>query len=63
MEPDIGGGNSALKVVFQRPGGPANPEVTVYRDPLMDHTGFTSSPNQYHFAADVWDWFKLHPRV
>lgn len=62
-EPDIGGGNSALKFVFQRPGNPANPEVTVYRDPVMAHTGFTSSPNRYFDAAAVWDWFKLHPRV
>jgi hypothetical protein len=62
-EPDIGGGNSALKFVFQQPGNPINPEVTVYRDPVMAHTGFTSSPNRYFDAAAVWEWFKLHPHV
>jgi hypothetical protein len=61
-EPDIGGGNDALKSVFQQPGNPANPEVTVYRAPVMAHAGFTSSSNRY-FDAAVWGWFKLHPRV
>jgi len=63
VEPDIGGGNGALRFLFQRTGNPANPEVVVYRDPAMAHTGFTASPNRYFDAADVWDWFKLHPRV
>ncbi|HUL05337.1 MAG TPA: alpha/beta hydrolase-fold protein [Candidatus Acidoferrum sp.] len=63
VEADIGGGNGALKFVFQRRGNPSNPEVVVYRDPAMAHTGFTASPNRYFDAADVWDWFKLHPQV
>jgi hypothetical protein len=32
-----------------------------YLDPLMNHTNFV--PNRYFFAADVWDFFKAHPRI
>jgi len=61
---DIGGLNTSAKYVFRRAGNPANPEVIVYRDPLMGHTNFTSAgPNRYFTAADVWDFFKGHPRV
>jgi poly(3-hydroxybutyrate) depolymerase len=61
-EPDIGGGNGSLTYVFRRSGNPVNPEVIVYRDPVMQHTGFTASPSRYFTEADVWAFFKDHPR-
>jgi predicted esterase len=56
---------NSLRFVFQRTGAmaPANPEVIVYRDPAMEHTGFATHANRYFFPADVWDFFKNHSRV
>lgn len=39
-----------------------NPTVSVYRDPSMAHTGFATSSNRYFLPADVWDFFRRHPR-
>jgi poly(3-hydroxybutyrate) depolymerase len=62
--PDVGGTSTAVKLVFRQAGNAVNPEVIVYRDPLMEHTGFTSAgPNRYFNEADAWSFFKLHPRV
>ena len=62
--PDVSGTATSLKLVFRQAGGAANPETIVYRDPFMEHTNFTSAgPNRYFTAADVWDFFKRHPRV
>jgi hypothetical protein len=60
-EPDVGGGNTAQKAVWRQDTNPANPEVVAYLDPTMDHTNFV--PSRYFFAADVWDFFKAHPRI
>jgi hypothetical protein len=49
------------EAVWRQDGNPANPEVVAYLDPTMDHTNFV--PNRYFFAADVWEFFKDHPRV
>jgi poly(3-hydroxybutyrate) depolymerase len=60
-EPDVGGGITSQKAVWRQDTNPANPEVVAYLDPTMDHTNFV--PNRYFFAADVWDFFKAHPRI
>lgn len=61
---DVAGGNTSVKLVFRQAGNADNPEVVVYRDPEMEHTGFTSAgPNRYFTAADAWAFFKRHPRV
>ena len=57
----VGGANNATQYVFRRDDNAANPEVIVYRDPEMEHTGFIA--NRYFDAAYVWDFFKTHPRV
>lgn len=62
-EADLNGTNTAETYVFRRSGGGANPEVVVYRDPTMGHTGLTGSANRYFDEGDVWDFFKAHPRV
>ena len=62
-EPDLAGGTTSERRVFRQASGSSNPEVVVYRDPAMDHEGFTSSANRYFRPADVWDFFKAHPRV
>lgn len=63
-ELDINGGNTSRKYTFRQDGNPPNPEVIVYRDPVMAHTGFTApAAPRYFDAADVWDFFKAHPRV
>lgn len=41
----------------------ANPICVMYIDPNMGHTGFTSHPNRYFFASDVWEFFRTHPQV
>jgi poly(3-hydroxybutyrate) depolymerase len=61
---DVGGTSTSLQYIFRRIGNPANPEVIVYRDPLMEHANFTSAgQNRYFKAVDVWNFFKGHPRV
>jgi poly(3-hydroxybutyrate) depolymerase len=62
-EADLGGTNTSEKDVFRRTGNPANPEVIVYRDPTMGHTGFIGNMHQYFDHGDVWEFFKSHPRV
>jgi len=58
----VGGTSTSLKFVFRHADLAPNPEVTVYRDPL--HTTFTvAGPNRYFNAAEVWSFFKSHPRV
>lgn len=61
--PDVGGvlPGSSSQFTFRQDGNPANPEVIVYRDPLMEHTNFVA--NRYFTASDVWDFFKAHPRI
>jgi predicted esterase len=62
--PDVTGGATSLKLVFRQAGNAVNPEVIVYRDPTLGHTGLTTAgPNRYVTAADVWAFFKQHPRV
>lgn len=61
---DLGGGATSVKLVFRQAGNAANPEVIVYRDPTMEHTGFTTpGGNRYFDHTDVWSFFKGHPRV
>lgn len=62
-EPDLNGTNTSETYVFRRSGGAANPEVIVYRDPTMGHTGLTGSANRYFDESDVWAFFKAHPRI
>jgi poly(3-hydroxybutyrate) depolymerase len=62
-EPDIAGGTSSVRLAYRPASGAANPEVVVYRDPTLGHDGFTSSGNRYFGPAEVWDFFKAHPRV
>ncbi|MEZ4320940.1 MAG: hypothetical protein R3F61_25910 [Myxococcota bacterium] len=62
-QPDRNGGNTSTHQQWRRTGGATNPIVEYYLDPTMDHTNFPSSPNRYFDAADVWAWFKAHPRV
>lgn len=40
-----------------------NPIAVIYIDPDMGHTNFTSHPNRYFFAHDVWRFFRTHQRV
>jgi predicted esterase len=62
--PDVNGTATSLKFVFRRADNAPNPEVIVYRDPLMDHVNLTAAGlNRYVTAADVWSFFKSHPRV
>jgi poly(3-hydroxybutyrate) depolymerase len=58
---DVGGGLTSTQTTYRQEGNPANPEVVIYRDPLMEHTNFVA--NRYFTAADVWEFFKTHPRV
>jgi poly(3-hydroxybutyrate) depolymerase len=58
---DVGGTNLSVQYTYRQDGSPANPEVTVYRDPLMEHANFIA--NRYFQVADVWQFFKDHPRV
>lgn len=60
---DVTGTLKSTKVVHRRDDNAANPEVIVYRDENMEHTGFTLSDDRYFHARDVWDFFKAHPRV
>ncbi len=61
---DINGTTTAVKYVFRRSGNPPNPEVIVHRDPIMHHTNYNDAAStQYYDTADVWDFFKNHPRV
>ena len=60
--PDINGGTDSLQFVFRQAGGAINPEVTVYRDEHLGHTGYVGV-NQYKTTGDVWSFFKDHPRV
>ena len=57
----VNGANDATMYVHRQDGSPANPEVVVYRDPTMQHTGFIA--NRYFEEGDVWDFFKAHPRI
>ncbi|MEZ4320463.1 MAG: hypothetical protein R3F61_23485 [Myxococcota bacterium] len=61
--PDRNGGNTSTLTQWRRSGGANNPIVEHYSDPTMDHTNFPGSPNRYFDVADVWAWFKAHPRV
>lgn len=61
-QPDVAGGTNSETYVFRQDGGAINPEVTVYRDGEMSHTGFTAA-GQYKDTSDVWSFFKDHPRV
>ena len=62
--PDVSGGNMSLKFVFRRADLAPNPEVIVYRDPEMNHTNFTDNfTDAVRNAAEVWSFFKSHPRV
>lgn len=58
---DVAGTNQSLKATYRQDGDPPNPEVVVYRDPTMEHANFVA--NRYFTAADVWQFFKDHPRV
>jgi poly(3-hydroxybutyrate) depolymerase len=58
---DVGGGMTSAQYTFRQDGDPPNPEVIVYRDPLMEHTNFIA--NRYFTAGDVWAFFKVHPRI
>lgn len=58
---DVAGTASSTKYVFRQDGNPPNPEVVVYRDPTMAHGNFVAS--RYFRAADVWQFFKDHPRI
>ncbi len=41
-----------------------NPVVVIYRDPQMEHTGFTDEKsNRYFFEKDVWRFFSRHHRT
>ena len=51
----------STQYTYRQDSNPANPEVVVYRDPAMEHTNFVA--NRYFDAADVWDFFKTHPRI
>ena len=63
-EDDISGGTAAQQYVFRQMGNPPNPEVIVYRDPALEHTGLTASGAPRYFdEGNVWDFFKTHPRV
>jgi len=63
-EADIGGGTGSQQYVFRQAGGAPNPEVIVYRDPVLEHTGLTATGAPRYFdQADVWEFFKSHPRV
>jgi poly(3-hydroxybutyrate) depolymerase len=62
--PDINGGVNSRQYVFRQPSGAVNPEVTVYRDDLLAHTNyFDVGKTRYFSVADVWRWFKDHPRI
>ena len=58
---DVGGGNGSSQYTYRQEGNPPNPEVIVYRDPALAHTNFVA--NRYFTAADVWNFFKAHPRI
>jgi poly(3-hydroxybutyrate) depolymerase len=58
---DVGGGNGSSQYTYRQEGNPPNPEVIVYRDPLMEHTNFVA--NRYFTVTDVWAFFKAHPRT
>jgi poly(3-hydroxybutyrate) depolymerase len=62
-EPDLGGGTASVMNVYRQASAAANPEVIVYRDPTMGHDGFTTSAARYFQPADVWEFFKAHPRI
>jgi poly(3-hydroxybutyrate) depolymerase len=53
--------DNATRYAYRRDDNAPNPEVIVYRDPAMQHTGFINS--RYFDQTDVWDFFKTHPRV
>lgn len=57
----VGGANDATRYAYRRDDLAANPEVVVYRDTEMRHPGFIA--NRYFDEADVWEFFKTHPRV
>lgn len=40
----------------------ANPICVMYIDRAMHHTDFTSHPDRYFFAYDIWRFFRTHPR-
>jgi predicted esterase len=63
--PDLNGGNTAQSKSWPDVADPndANPLVVIYRDPFMEHGGFTESPNRYFFEKDVWRFFGYHPRI
>lgn len=41
----------------------ANPQVVIYRDPIMRHDDFISLGNRYFDARTVWNFFAAHRRV
>jgi len=57
----VGGANDGTRYTYRRDDNAANPEVIVYRDTEMEHTGFIA--NRYFDEGDVWEFFKTHPRV
>jgi hypothetical protein len=61
VDVDASNGNGSTQYTYRQEGNPANPEVIVYRDPDMHHTNFVA--NRYFTAADVWTFFKAHPRI
>jgi hypothetical protein len=56
------GPNQPSSVRIFETDGSTNPSVTVHRDPVMLHVGFSADPARYYFPADVWAFFKRHPR-
>ena len=59
--PDLNGTDLSVKSTYRQVGDPPNPEVISYRDPTMEHTNLIA--NRYFNTADVWQFFKDHPRV
>lgn len=57
----VAGPETASRATWRQDGDPPNPEVIVHRDPDMDHTNFQD--DAYFTTADVWEFFKAHPRV